>query len=138
MYIFNFLQFTCKFKKHHYGIIAILTRENFEGDIKIGINKDNNIYRMRNFKWININEVNIDSGGNDVIYINDNYYTGPSGLVQHIFDKHFVDINIDDVSKEILIKLVDDMLNDRSLHWLPSADYYTFEESDLVAHNKNS
>jgi hypothetical protein len=143
MYKFEFKPYSIVFKRHDNGVIAILSHENFEKTAKVGINEDNNVYKLNDFKWEKItvdpDEEDSDMDGSDMG--DKPLYVGPDGLVWYIFDRYMAIVDISDDEIDILIRLVKTMLDDKEPDWLPtdnnnnSNNTYTFNNGDIVPYN---
>ena len=125
-YEFEFPPFSFELKKHYEGVIAILFKDDKE--LKLGSDEDGNVYMLHNFEWENVNERENNIRGKK--------YENPQGLVEYMFDQ-YIKVDLTEDCKNILVKILEDLKNDRSLDWVPPADYYTFEGNDLVCNNEN-
>nr|QBK91467.1 MAG: hypothetical protein LCPAC302_00870 [Pithovirus LCPAC302] len=123
MFTFKYPPYTCVLKMHDNGVIAVLSHENLNEKIKLGLVPNNNVYLLEDFNWIDAN----------TIYEGETY-SGSGGLINYIFDNYLGIIKLTENARKFMNNLLKDMVENKSLDWIPEAKYYTFEGEELLIH----
>ncbi len=129
MYTFRFSSYSCGFRKHSNGTVAVLSHPNDPTKIKLGVISSGEVYLLKDFQWTNINDMNDTSNETS------KKYSGPEGLCEYIFDYYLGDIALAEKSKLQLVGLITKMLDGSSIE-IESGEYYTLENDEIVSHNE--
>ena len=128
MYTFRFSSYSCEFRNHSNGTVAVLSHPDDSNKIKLGVISSDEVYLLKDFQWANVNDMN------DASDETSKKYSGPEGLCEYIFDYYLGDIALTEKSTQQLAGLITKMLDGSSIE-IESGEYYTLENDEIVSHN---